>query len=612
MFKRLVFFLCFFISTGLGATPSDKISIVEDNTLKIENIFLKGEALYPYDSVIKLSHNVISQRASYSNNIIAQSFILLANIADHKGENASAFQFSSDGLMLSGIRLDLKLDLLLKITKGYYKQAQFNEVLKYADRVLKLAYEMPQTESRIIALSYKVMALSSLGEYQKAVTILNKIELLIAKNQFSQNINVLEILADTYLFQQDYSTAIALYNKVIKLRFGLAQVTNLGQTYLNIAKAYKQLNKFDDAYNAYWQCKEHAEKYQTPIYVALANLGLGQVLSIQAKSAQSYMLLLEASKTLNTEQLTGPYIDALIALSISSRDLNELKESYKWLKSAEKIAENYVLSSTQIQLYDLLSTMYYEQGLYKLSYLYQKKYIDSYKNFKAYSTLLPIMSDYPNSAAIHNRELAMKISEESELSVNYSLKLKEQKVVIFVLSVVLLLIICILCVLGFRRAKKIDQFEQRVNTNDQKELATPAYTKHLYQLMFKMARKYNYPLTVSYIVIENWSELEFHFDKKTVKDIDKTISTLLQEYISEFDHAGKINEGEYILMCPHQSNDSILGNLDKLAETLRVRFFANIGYFSVKIKYSCDMPTIQDIDPYLFLSRLSENSLKNT
>lgn len=44
--------------------------------------------------------------------------------------------------------------------------------------------------------------------------------------------------------------------------------------------------------------------------------------------------------------------------------------------------------------------------------------------------------------------------------------------------------------------------------------------------------------------------------------------------------------------------------MDKIVDALKVRFFANLGEFSVNIVFSLDAPNVQDIDPYIFLSRL--------
>jgi hypothetical protein len=47
--------------------------------------------------------------------------------------------------------------------------------------------------------------------------------------------------------------------------------------------------------------------------------------------------------------------------------------------------------------------------------------------------------------------------------------------------------------------------------------------------------------------------------------------------------------------------------MEKLVSALKLRFFANLGDFSVIIAYSIESPNFQDIDPYIFLSQLSDS-----
>jgi hypothetical protein len=91
-------------------------------------------------------------------------------------------------------------------------------------------------------------------------------------------------------------------------------------------------------------------------------------------------------------------------------------------------------------------------------------------------------------------------------------------------------------------------------------------------------------------------------------EVSKTLATLLNESKGEFDEAGTINDGEYLLLGPHQTESEIAAKLHGLAEAIKVRFFANLGNYSVKIGYAYGLPTAQDIDPYIFLSRLSETT----
>ncbi len=132
-----------------------------------------------------------------------------------------------------------------------------------------------------------------------------------------------------------------------------------------------------------------------------------------------------------------------------------------------------------------------------------------------------------------------------------------------------------------------------------------------FQQSYKMARKFEYPLAVGYLSVENWEELEFQYNKKIVSEVSKTLATLINEYISEFDYAGLINHGEYLILCPYQPVQRLEEKLEKISEALKLRFFANLGDFPIKVTFASNSPTIQDIDPYIFLSRLTEASAKS-
>ncbi|MCI2282131.1 hypothetical protein L3081_00355 [Colwellia sp. MSW7] len=47
--------------------------------------------------------------------------------------------------------------------------------------------------------------------------------------------------------------------------------------------------------------------------------------------------------------------------------------------------------------------------------------------------------------------------------------------------------------------------------------------------------------------------------------------------------------------------------IEKLVLDIKLRFFANLGEFSVIIAYAIESPNFQDIDPYIYLSQLSDS-----
>ena len=66
-----------------------------------------------------------------------------------------------------------------------------------------------------------------------------------------------------------------------------------------------------------------------------------------------------------------------------------------------------------------------------------------------------------------------------------------------------------------------------------------------------------------------------------------------------------INDGEYLFLAPHWSNQELDEFLSNLSKAFDLQFFANLGDFSLTMRYAVETPSIQDIDPYIFLSRLS-------
>jgi len=79
-------------------------------------------------------------------------------------------------------------------------------------------------------------------------------------------------------------------------------------------------------------------------------------------------------------------------------------------------------------------------------------------------------------------------------------------------------------------------------------------------------------------------------------------------HINEFEIVVLINELDFLLLFPHQDRDTVEYTMNNLISALKLRFFANLGEFSVTISYSIESPNFQDIDPYIFLSQLSDST----
>ena len=277
------------------------------------------------------------------------------------------------------------------------------------------------------------------------------------------------------------------------------------------------------------------------------------------------------------------------------------------LVKAELLAVDVELTSQQIELYRLLSDKYQLAGDLKESLRLLKKYTKLNQQFNFIKAGKSLNIDLAAVVKNKSKTLVNSLAEKSELRSKFSAKLSSQENLITLLSIiVILLLITLIWAWLFQRAQRLnlayDEIEQPNYI-----LASPAKTKQFYQLTFKMARKYEFPLAIGYLSIKNWQELTFHFNKKVVEDVTKTVAIIINDFIGEFDRAGLINDGEYLILCPFQSNQEMGVLFKQLAEALETRFFVNLGVFTINIGYQFDTPKIQDIDPYIFLSKLSES-----
>jgi GGDEF domain-containing protein len=200
----------------------------------------------------------------------------------------------------------------------------------------------------------------------------------------------------------------------------------------------------------------------------------------------------------------------------------------------------------------------------------------------------------------------IKLTDKTELNAIFYKKFQQQQFTVFVMVIAFSIAIFLLILFAVKRHLQKMNIAYGEREKPAYFLESPLQTKQIYQRAYKQARKYNYPMSIGYVSIDNWKELAFRFNKKTLNEVSKTIATLINEHTVEFDYAGLINEGEYLLLYPHQTSSTIEKSFEELKEVLNVRLFANLGGEAVNIHFSLDTPTVQDIDPYIFLSKLRD------
>ncbi|WP_206486062.1 hypothetical protein [Thalassotalea sp. G2M2-11] len=601
-----LFLLCF---SGLATAQEQPDKSLALSIAQIERLFLVDPESLSSSVIVDLSRVIIKNRQLVSNNTLAKMFSLLSDSAANKGDLDKALQFALDGEELFNLDKSLKLSLLLKIAKGKYFKGKYQQTKRMADRAVKLAEQIDEPILLITAMGYRAMANAVIAEHQLAWVDLQQIQQLLDEYQeFNDHINLLTVIANAHYYSGAYQTALQLFNKVKKIRFDLKKNNNIDLTFYDIARCYLKLGQLDDAFYAFDAAKRFAKQKQAPIRVAYAKLGLAQVLIKQRKYQQALDDLLAAKQLFQGQNLSQPYLTTLINLAKVTQLIAKQSESLQYIQQAAEVVKHTELTEEQIVFYQMLASMYQQQGDYQAAFAAQAQYITMFQKYNHPHQHSNDDGDVNQLANQKNSELALRLAAEAELKNQFQEKYNQQSNLILNLVIALILVLSSLVILALKlRAVRLNQqYDEIEKPTD--ILATPTQTKSFYQHYFKMARKFEYQLSVGYFSIDNWQELTFQFNNKVIDEVNRTIATLINEHKGEFDQVGLINQGEYLFLAPYQSPEKLKATFEQLTQALKVQFFANLGEFSLKVSYDCQSPNVQDIDPYFFLSRLSEST----
>ncbi len=612
LFKILLSYITLSFSTyAQGPSELAVLSNQVQQLLKVDSEVIDTAA------VTIMSKKILDNREHYSNDVLAKVFLLLARIANNQGDMKKVLHYAESGLSANTLDKKIKFLLTLKLASVYMSQKQYQELLALVQTVINSDEFSQYTNYQLLSLSYRSVAYSMLNKHHQALNDLKRVELGINHSQLTENIELLTILAMAYHHLGDYQTSLTMQLKILQSRFKMGLMRNIDQTYLYLGYAYLYLQRFDDAYNAFWESKNHAINKQAIINVAHANKGLGIVLTIQKQFDKAIEPLQEAVVVFKEYKMSDNQTETMVVLAKAKIGAGLSDDAHAHLLEIIQILDGKDISIEYPGFYRMVSEMYHRQADYKSAYLWMEKYSSALRiklvDKKKKASLvhgLPHLALELSRLKVpieQSKELAVELAKKNQISSSFFNKYQEQRVIVISLTVLVLLLS--LAVVGFivKLRMEIAKSRNDVLENFHTVTTNPMQTKFDYQLAFKKARKFQYAFSVGYLIVENWQELDFHFNKRSIKAVTSEIADVIDEYLMEFDYAGLLTQGEYLLLFEHQSDEQIIKKLDKLIQAVNATAFADIGDFSLTMKYSLNKPKFQDIDPYLFLAHIIES-----
>jgi hypothetical protein len=596
---------------------------IDELTTRIGQLYYVDKEQLEYGDILSLSQQVLPHQQYYSDITLAKLYLLLTYSASNKSDVHHAYKYSKAGLKITLQNHEVKSGLLLSLAAVYLTRKNFDRLLELSENMVEHSRIVEGDNYNLLALSYRSVAFSMLGNYERSLEDLTEVEQTIDKDRVTiEHIELLSILATAYYYLGDHHTALTIQLKVLKLRFDLGKKENIDKTYIHIGNAYLYLLRFDDAYNAFWEAKKYAVKKEAVISEAHASKGLGISLLKQKLFEEANRELSYAAVIFNAQKLSAEYIESLVGIASAQMHTGNKTAGYETLDTISLLLGDNDLSLEYVGYYRMMAEMNFAQSNYLEAYTFAQKnsqlLLVKFKNKKKevkythtfYNQTLLDLSNKNSSEK--TRDIAVKLAQGSELATSYRAKYLKQRNIIIVLFSFITLATLILLFLFFRVRANKSNIAFEPSDNKPSVTKNSSHTKQYYQEIYQKSRKFQYPLTVCLITIQNWQELTFSFNKKRVHEVKNIITHVIQEQLSEYEFAGMLNEGGYLLLFEHQEVKDVEVKIEKLTQALNALFFGNLGDFSVMISYELSSPNFKDIDPFSFLAKLNNHGQVNT
>ena len=609
LFAVYTYFVVLAIFNSAAAQQSSEAVLLSN---QVQQLLIDTNQTVDIKTVEHLSTKIMANRQSYSNDVIAKVYLLLTRVAFNLGDIAKVTEYANNGLAVNGLDKRINLALQLKLAEVFIAQHNVHQLSSLTELTVQESQLSTSLKYQLLALSYRSVAYAMQGQHHKALADLKQVEQGLSDSELIEHIELLTILARAYFYLQDFQTSRIMLLRVLKLSIKMRQSHKLARAYLYLGFAYVNLQRFDDAFNAFWESRNQAKKNQAVINIAHANKWLGIVLIKQQQFESAFSplsLAIESYKSLNIRM---DLAESYIALAKAKLESNDSIAGFNILNKVIKLLGSEQVSTDFTGFYRMVAEMYFVQKRFQLAYEWQEKHsriLLKKVNYKGRADTIShglselfLETDKHNPRIETTKSLTLAPENYWELSKSLTTQLRRQKTITLFLAVFLVVMFIITIGLLYKsKQKKITPASDRVQATVD-SLATPKATEHHYQITFKKAKVFQYPVHLGYLAIENWQELLFHFDKKNIREVEKELATIIKSHLFEFDYAGQLNEGSYLSLFEHQSTEEVEGKLDKLKQTINSHSFAHLGDFSLVVKYSLNTPDCNDTDAFVFLA----------
>lgn len=358
---------------------------------------------------------------------------------------------------------------------GYFAEDKGNypEALKNYSAVLAVAKDIGDDRSMADALKNSGIVYTSQGNYQEALSSCLKALVIMERIGNKKGIaDCYQSIGNIYgrqlkddLALKNYLLALDIYTK-IKYNSGVAYCYN------NIGLVYHGQGNFKEALESFKAALNIHKLMLNKSGMALAYQNIGFTYTSIAKNEEALLSLFESLKI--KEELGDKLGIVQCYLNIGANLKNQMRysEARKYLLEAEKLAKVIRLKHSLYKIYEILSTIESTEDDFKSAYSYLSLmviYEDSLDNEESRKKIVEAQMTYD----FEKKEAATKAEQEKkDIIAKEVLKQKTQQRNYFILAFVLLALLALFILRGYKQKQKANRiiYKQKVEVEKAKHI----------------------------------------------------------------------------------------------------------------------------------------------
>ncbi len=267
-----------------------------------------------------------------------------------------------------------KVQVLLYLSREYYKQGKFQQALKLTQEPLALAQKYQL--SNIETWAHEEMATNSIamGDFAQAINHYKKVILYYEKNQslFFLASNVVE-LGSTFYRLKDYRVAEQYLQRALSIRKSLSDTIGILYVYQRLGQTATALSHHDQALQYYQEAASLNAKLKDSSSLSILLFGMGSVLMSQKKYPQALIHYRRATALDQHFKQQQLLIGDLMGISRAFLNMNQLDSAKQYADVAMASVEKGSLEQQQL-VEELQSQISEQRGDYAAALQQFKKF----------------------------------------------------------------------------------------------------------------------------------------------------------------------------------------------------------------------------------------------